>query len=231
MIAWLNPGALVAIAAAALPIVVHLLLRARAARVIVPSVRFISATRESAIRIRRPSDGVLLLLRMLIVVCAALALAAPVVITESRTSAWMNRTIRAIVVDTSASVDPASAAEAASRPVCRCIRDTPLRRSGCCRSHPASRCMAASRSGRTAGAGTGLRLPARRYLWCRIHSGADRGGDRHRCPSRAVLRRSSISMAESSSSVREGMRRKSPSMVPELLTAFARCRPVRALIF
>jgi hypothetical protein len=114
MIAWLNPGALVAIAAAGLPVVVHLLLRTRAARVVVPSVRFISSTRESAIRIRRPSDTVLLLVRMLILVCAALALAAPVVITESRTAGWMNRVIRAIVVDTSASVDPASAAEAAA---------------------------------------------------------------------------------------------------------------------
>ena len=114
MITWLNPGALVAVAAAALPVLVHLLLRSRAIRVLVPSVRFISSTRESAIRILRPSDVALLLVRMLIVACAALALAAPILITTSRTSHWMNRTIRAIVVDTSASVDAASAAEAAT---------------------------------------------------------------------------------------------------------------------
>jgi hypothetical protein len=114
MIAWLNPAALAALAAVALPILVHLLLRHRATPVVVPSVRFIASTREAAVRIRRPSDPSLLLVRILIIACAAAALAAPALITDSRKGTWMNRSIRAIVVDTSASVDTRLAGEAAA---------------------------------------------------------------------------------------------------------------------
>jgi len=114
MIGWLNPAALTALAAAALPVVVHLLLRNRATRVVVPSVRFIASTRESAIRIRRPSDPVLLLIRTLVLLCAGLALAAPILLTGFRSSIWMTRSIRAIVIDTSVSVDATAAAEVAA---------------------------------------------------------------------------------------------------------------------
>lgn len=114
MIAWLNPAALVTLAAVALPFVVHLLLRHRATPVVVASVRFITTTREAAVRIRRPSDPVLLLLRILIIACAAVALAAPALVTASRRSAWADRSIRAVVVDTSASVDARLAGEAAA---------------------------------------------------------------------------------------------------------------------
>jgi hypothetical protein len=114
MIAWLNPGALVALAAAALPVVVHLLLRHRAVIRRVATIRFLVRTRESAVRLQRPSDLLLLTLRVAALAAAAIALAAPVVITGAREAHWMARTVRAVVVDTSASVDATAAAEAAA---------------------------------------------------------------------------------------------------------------------
>ena len=48
MIAWLNPGGLPLIALAALPIVIHLLLRRRARVVPFPTVRFIVPSDRSA---------------------------------------------------------------------------------------------------------------------------------------------------------------------------------------
>lgn len=114
MITWLHPAAFAAAAAVALPLIVHLLLRRRASRVVVPSVRFLLSTEESAVRVRRPSDLLLLLLRMAIVTCAALALAAPLVITASRRAAWDGRRIVAIAIDRSSSVESSAATEAAA---------------------------------------------------------------------------------------------------------------------
>lgn len=114
MIAWLNPVALALVALAAVPVVIHLLLRRRAARVPFPSVRFIAPSDRSAIRLRRPNDLLLLVVRIAIVAAAALAVARPLVLTSARARALGERTIRAIVVDTSLSVDAASAVEAAA---------------------------------------------------------------------------------------------------------------------
>ena len=114
MIAWLNPGALPLIALAALPIVIHLLLRRRARVVPFPTVRFIVPSDRSAVRLRRPSDVLLLALRVAIVSCAAIAVARPLLLTDGRREAWATRTTRAIVVDTSASVDAGRASETAT---------------------------------------------------------------------------------------------------------------------
>ncbi|MEO6212626.1 MAG: BatA domain-containing protein, partial [Vicinamibacterales bacterium] len=114
MITWLNAAALVGLSAVTLPVVVHLLLRDRSPRVLVPSIRFIVRTRESAVRLQRPSDVLLLLVRITIIACAALALAAPLVITERRQATWNSRTMRAIVVDASDSVDGGAAAATAA---------------------------------------------------------------------------------------------------------------------
>lgn len=114
MIAWLNPAALIALAAAAVPIVIHLLLRRRANRVQFPTVRFIAPSEQAAVRLRRPSDILLLAVRVAIVACAALALARPLVLTDARREGWSGRITRAIVVDTSASVNPRRAEEAAA---------------------------------------------------------------------------------------------------------------------
>ena len=111
MIAWLNPGALPLIALAALPVVIHLLWRRRARVVAFPTVRFIVPSDRSALRLRRPSDALLLAIRVAIVSCAALAVARPLLLSDGRRAAWAARTIRAIVVDTSASVDASRTAE------------------------------------------------------------------------------------------------------------------------
>lgn len=113
MIAWLNPAAFVTIAAVSAPLIIHLLLRQRARRVVFPSVRFIAKMDESSMRFRAPSDLLLLLVRLGIVACAALALAQPLLVSDSRLAAWGDRTVRAVVVDTSDSVDGRAAREAA----------------------------------------------------------------------------------------------------------------------
>lgn len=111
MIAWLHPAALVGLLAVALPVVVHLLRRERARRVIVPTLRFVRASERSAVRPRTPSDPWLLLLRIAIVVCAALAAARPLLLTDARHAGWSDHVARAVVVDTSSSVQGAIDAE------------------------------------------------------------------------------------------------------------------------
>lgn len=99
MIAWLNPLALGTLAAVAAPILLHLLLRHRANRVLLPTLRFVPRLSPQSVRLRRLSDTWLLLLRVGIVACAALALAAPVLVTDARRAAWGERIARAVIVD------------------------------------------------------------------------------------------------------------------------------------
>ena len=112
MIAWLNPSGLFLLLAAAVPVIIHWLLRRRAVRRPFPSVRFLIASDRSAVRLYSPSDVVLLLLRVSIIVCAALAIARPFLMTDVRQASWATRLTRAVIVDTSTSVNPARAAEA-----------------------------------------------------------------------------------------------------------------------
>ena len=111
---WLLPAALVGLLALGGPLLVHLLRRQRARTLMVPTVRFIPALDQSIVRIRRPADGWLLLLRMAIVACAALALARPLLLTDARAAAWGERVARVVVVDVSESSGAAAAAEAAA---------------------------------------------------------------------------------------------------------------------
>ena len=55
MIAWLQPAALIGLLALAGPILIHLLRRQRAPRVLFPSLRFVRPTRTAAVRLRVPS--------------------------------------------------------------------------------------------------------------------------------------------------------------------------------
>ena len=102
MIAWLNPGALVGLAVLAGPVLVHLLLRHRAARILFPSLRFVRASRTAAVRLRPPSDWLLLALRLATLGLAVLALAQPLLLAPARVAAWNARLARAVVVDVSA---------------------------------------------------------------------------------------------------------------------------------
>ena len=114
MMAWLNPVAFALLPLAALPILIHLLFRRRATRIPFPSVRFIMASDRSSVRMRRPTDILLLAVRVAIVATAVLALSRPLWLTNARARALGERTTRAVVVDTSASVDAARAREAAA---------------------------------------------------------------------------------------------------------------------
>ena len=103
---WLYPAALAGLLALAGPLIVHLLRRRMARRVVVPSLRFVRPREESSVRMRLPSDPWLLALRAGIVAGAALALARPLLLTDLRTSRWAGRTARVVVVDASESAGP-----------------------------------------------------------------------------------------------------------------------------
>jgi hypothetical protein len=112
---WNAPLALAALALVVGPLLVHLLVRQHAARVLYPAMRFVPGVRAAAVRMRRPSDVALLVLRLAIVAAAALAVAQPVFVTAERQRGWAARVTRAVVVDTSASVPAAAAGEIAVR--------------------------------------------------------------------------------------------------------------------
>ncbi len=107
---WRNPLAWLGLLTLAIPIAIHLLVRARARTIDFPSLRFVQASRLAAIRRRTISDWLLLAVRVAILACATAALADPLLLTASRRDAWTNRTVRALVVDTSASMSPHRAA-------------------------------------------------------------------------------------------------------------------------
>jgi hypothetical protein len=106
---WAAPWALAGVLLLAGPLLVHMLLRRNARRLVFPTTRFLPRTRASAVRFRRPSDVGLLILRAGIVLAAVLACAQPVLVAPWRTARWNERTARAVVVDTSRSVPAPSA--------------------------------------------------------------------------------------------------------------------------
>ena len=103
---WLNPLALSGLAAAALPVIIHLLKRHRAPRVPFPTLRFLSDSRAAAVKLRSLSDPWLLVLRAAAIAAAVLAAAQPDVVTSWQRARADRRTSRAVVVDTSASTNP-----------------------------------------------------------------------------------------------------------------------------
>jgi Aerotolerance regulator N-terminal len=104
MIGWLNPGALWALPVAAVPILIHLLRTHHATRVLFPSLRFVQPSRTAAVRMRMPSDILLMLIRVAIVAAGVGALAGPIALTGARVAAWNSRMARAVVVDVSDSM-------------------------------------------------------------------------------------------------------------------------------
>lgn len=109
---WLVPAALAGLAAIAGPVMLHLLRRRTARRLVLPSTRFVVGRTNSAVRIGRISDPLLLLVRALILASAAAALAQPLWLTDSRAERWAQRIARAIVVDTSPSARATNTSEA-----------------------------------------------------------------------------------------------------------------------
>ena len=102
---WLNPLALAGLAAAALPVLIHLLKRHRAARVPFPTLRFLTDSRAAAVKVRSLSDPWLLVLRVTTIAAAVLAAAQPDVMTSWQRAHQDRLLSRAIVVDTSSSAN------------------------------------------------------------------------------------------------------------------------------
>lgn len=77
MIAWLAPGALLALAAAALPLAIHLLTRRQRRQRPFPALRFVQAAAGGRARLARLRDHAALIARTLALAALALALAGP----------------------------------------------------------------------------------------------------------------------------------------------------------
>jgi len=90
---WLYPLAWLAVAAVAVPVVVHLLAHRRAERVPFPTLRFLRPTRLAAIRRRALEDVTLLAVRSAIIVAAVAAFAGPLLVTSARQAQWNQRLV------------------------------------------------------------------------------------------------------------------------------------------
>lgn len=103
---WQNPWAWLGLLTLGVPIAVHLLARHSARVQRFPSLRFLTTSRLITMRRARPTDLLLLAVRLAICAIAVAALAQPYVLGEER-RARSAVVSRAIVVDTSASMLPA----------------------------------------------------------------------------------------------------------------------------
>ena len=107
---WLQPAAWWGLAAVAVPILIHLLVRRESRRLLFPSLRFLRTTAVASWRRQFISDWPLLIIRSLILAAAVAALASPVFISDARRHEWGHRVARAIVV-----VRPADRSEPAAQ--------------------------------------------------------------------------------------------------------------------
>jgi hypothetical protein len=95
---WLDPAAWWGLAALAVPILIHLLVRQDSRRLLFPSLRFLRTTAVASWRRKFVSDWPLLLVRLAILALAVAALAGPLALTPGRLAQWQQRMARAIVV-------------------------------------------------------------------------------------------------------------------------------------
>jgi hypothetical protein len=130
---WQNPRVWVGLATIALPVVIHLLGQDRARRLPFPTLRFFGASRPLPTRRTRVHDIVLLAVRIGIFTAAVAALAQPFFFTARRQAGADNALVRAIIVDTSASMQRASTggepAATAARRIAQQLADSAQSRS------------------------------------------------------------------------------------------------------
>src|SRR3954466_11380391 len=108
---WLNPLALLALAATAAPVLIHILIQRRAERLPFPTLRFLQPTRLAALRRHVLEDPAILAVRIAVLAVAALALAGPVWVTAARRQAWDRRLVRAVVIDRDSPTTAAAVAD------------------------------------------------------------------------------------------------------------------------
>jgi hypothetical protein len=101
---WQNPLAWMGLLALGVPILIHLLGRGRARVERFPTLRFVQASRLLPTRRTRIHDPLLLAVRLAVLLAAVTALAQPLWLTRPRTAARDRALARAILVDTSASM-------------------------------------------------------------------------------------------------------------------------------
>jgi hypothetical protein len=110
---WRHPWAWLGLAAIALPVLIHLLGRGHAKVRPFPSLRFLERSRLLPTRRTRIHDWALLLVRAGILAAAVAALAQPWFVSEERGRTVGSTLVRAILVDTSASMRRLSGNESA----------------------------------------------------------------------------------------------------------------------
>lgn len=97
-ITWLAPAAFAGAALLLLPVLIHLLTRQERRPVPFPSLRFLQATRFTAMKRRLIDDWPLLVMRLAAIACGVAALASPLFVTDARRNEWASRVSRAIIV-------------------------------------------------------------------------------------------------------------------------------------
>jgi len=107
---WRNPWAWLGLLTIAVPVLIHLLTRRTARVQRFPTLRFLGESAQIAARRLRLHDPLLLAVRILILVMATAALAQPYFDRPDRQSRGARTITRAIVVDTSASMQRATPA-------------------------------------------------------------------------------------------------------------------------
>ena len=100
---WLNPAAFAGLALLLVPLIAHLLTRHHARVIPFPTLRFLPRTPLVPTRLTRPTDLLLLAVRMSIIAAAVLALARPQFAFFGGTRG-NGSTARVVLVDTSASM-------------------------------------------------------------------------------------------------------------------------------
>lgn len=107
---WQNPWAWAGLIVLGAPIIIHLLGRGRAKVQPFPTLRFLHISRVLPTRRTRLQDLLLLAIRLGILLSAIAALAQPLFLTADRRQSVDATLLRAVIVDTSASMGPIAAA-------------------------------------------------------------------------------------------------------------------------
>lgn len=106
---WRNPWAWLGLLSLVVPVLIHLLTRRTARVQRFPTLRFLDTSKQAPARRLRLRDLLLLAVRILILAAAVAALAQPYFITAARTGRTANVPSRVVIVDTSASMQRATA--------------------------------------------------------------------------------------------------------------------------